>query len=336
MCIIGTHVDDLLVLYNTQGKSTRERIFSVLSSRMEVDNKGEIKYALDTHIERDREGGTLHISQQAYIQSVIQEFGMESMTGKYTPAPTVDLNEKDLPTTDEEKAMVAKLPIRSAIGKLWWAALISRPDITCALHKCAAWQNRPSQRLWQYITWIIRYLKQTVTQTITYTRRECMQDMYVAYCDASFACEAGSKSRYGFVYFVLGALVSWTSTHSTRVLTSSTEAEANAVVHTAKENTWIREFVAELGILEFRGPTIIFQDNQGTILLMKGGGKHKRSKHFTIEFDALREHVRNKEIDIRYIDTENMTADMFTKILPRNVFEKHRDRMLKGQLDTDK
>ena len=52
---------------------------------------------------------------------------------------------------------------------------------------------------------------------------------------------------------------------------------------------------------------------------------HKRSKHFTIEFDALREYVREKEIDIRYKETENMPADLFTKILPRPIFEKHRD-----------
>ncbi len=58
---------------------------------------------------------------------------------------------------------------------------------------------------------------------------------------------------------------------------------------------------------------------------MQGGGKHKRSKHFIIEFDALREYVREKEVEIVYCETENMPADMFTKMLPKRLFENHRN-----------
>ena len=241
VCIIGTHVDDLFVLFNTEGKKIRDRVFRKMNEKMEVDNKGEIKYALDTHIERDRENGTLRISQEAYIQSIIKEYRMQDAAGKETPAPTTEITEKDLPQTDEERASVGGLPIRRVIGKLWWAALVSRPDITCALHKCAAWQNKPSHKLWKHLMWLVRYLKHTSKHAITYTRRQNLDNMFVAYCDASFASETGSKSRYGFVFYVLGALVSWTSAHTTRVLTSSTEAECNAVVHTAKENTWMRD-----------------------------------------------------------------------------------------------
>jgi hypothetical protein len=154
--------------------------------------------------------------------------------------------------------------------------------------------------------------------------------MYVAFCDASFASENNSKSRYGFLYYVLGALVSWTSVHTTRVLTSSTEAECNALVHTAKENTWIREFMNQLSLCRCDEPTLIYQDNKGTIALLEKGGNHKRSKHFTIEFDALREYLREKEIEIKYMETENMPADMFTKILPKQSFEKHRNSFMKS------
>ena len=103
--------------------------------------KGEIKYALDTCIESDRERGTLRISQENYVRNVIKEFNLQDAEGKDTPAPTCDITEADAPSTEEEKDIVSKLPIRSAIGKLWWAALISRSDILCALHKCASWQN---------------------------------------------------------------------------------------------------------------------------------------------------------------------------------------------------
>ena len=189
-------------------------------------------------------------------------------------------------TAPDEVKHASELPIRSAIGKLWWAAGISRPDIVCALHKCASWQNKPSKKLWKHILWIIQYLKHTIDYAIVYDRHN-EQPEYLAYCDASFASELGSKSRYGYLYMLHGCLIAWTSVHTTRVLTSSTEAECHSIVHTAKENQWVRDFIKELRLGGSGEPTTIYQDNMGAIALMKGGGQHKRSKHFTIEFDAL-------------------------------------------------
>ena len=300
---------------------------------MEIDNKGEIKYALDTCIERDTERGTLRISQEVYINNMIKEFNIQDAKGKETPGPVDSLSEKDIPTTDDEIKQVSQLPIRNAIGKLWWAALISRPDIVCALHKCAAWQNKPSKKLWKHIMWIIKYLKHTTKYAIVYHRQNNNENMFVTYCDASFASETKSKSRIGYVYFVYGCLVSWSSTHTTRVVTSSTEAEAYALVSVCKEDTWIRECVSEILDIKYNKPTIIYQDNKGAISLTKGGGQHKRSKHFQIEFDMLREKVREKEIEIIYMETSNMIADMFTKILHKPLFQKHRGKIMEERVE---
>ena len=110
---------------------------------------------------------------------------------------------------------------------------------------------------------------------------------------------------------------------------SSTEAECHSIVHTAKENQWVRDFIRELKLDTSNEPTTIYQDNMGAIALMKGGGNHKRSKHLTIEFDALREYVRQKEIDIKYIETEKMPADMLTKSLGKFIFQIHRDSIMR-------
>ena len=338
ICIIGTHVDDIFPLYNKEGRKIRDRVFKKLEEKMEVENKGEIKYALDTCIERNVERGTLRISQENYIRNVIKEFKLEEAEGKDTPGPTCDITEADIPTTQEEKEKADLLPIRSAIGKLWWAALISRPDIICALHKCAAWQNKPSQKLWKHILWIIRYLKNTLTHAIVYKREEgSLENMYVTFCDASFASESESRSRIANIFFVLGCLVSWSSNHSTRVLTSSTEAEANSVVHTAQEGRWIKEMIEEIQIFRPQAqPLLLFQDNKGVISLLKGAGSNKRSRHFQIEFDALREYVKRGEIKIEYVETESMIADMFTKNLCKHLFEKHRDKIMEKGAEKDK
>ena len=328
VCIIGTHVDDLFPLYNEEGKKIRDRVFRKLEEKMEIDNKGEIKYALDTCIETDREKGTLRISQEVFISNMIKEFNLQESHGKETPGPVDTISETDLPVTDTDIKDVSQLPIRNAIGKLWWAALISRPDIVCALHKCASWQNKPSKKLWTNILWIMKYLKQTIKYAIVYKREQDINVEFEAFCDASFATESKSKSRIGYVYFVHGCLVAWGSVHTTRVVTSSTEAEAYALVVVCQENTWIRDFMQEISNNVQKVPTIIHQDNKGAISLTNGGGQHKRSKHFQIEFDMLREKVREKEIEIKYMETNEMIADMFTKMLHKPLFQKHRNKFM--------
>jgi hypothetical protein len=110
---------------------------------MTVENKGILSFALDTKIERDAEKGILKISQPVYIAGIVQEFNRENpLKTRDTPSSGTTITEEILPQTEEEKEKVAKLPIRNLIGKLWWLALISRPDIQMPLHQAALWQNK--------------------------------------------------------------------------------------------------------------------------------------------------------------------------------------------------
>ena len=145
----------------------------------------------------------LKISQVAYVDSVLAEFNMHSAEGRDTPIPQVEIGEEDLPKTEEEKKATQNMPIRNVIGKLWWVALQTRPDIYCALHKCALWQNKPSEKLWKYLMHILRYLRATREYGIVFRReqRESIDNFLFALCDSSFASEVRSKSRYGYFSF---------------------------------------------------------------------------------------------------------------------------------------
>ena len=93
--LIGTHVDDIFPLCNPQGEKIRTRVLNALRAKVEVEDKGEITYALDMHIERDKNKGTLFISQKNYIDSIINEFQAKETLGKETPAPIDDIKEAD-------------------------------------------------------------------------------------------------------------------------------------------------------------------------------------------------------------------------------------------------
>ena len=147
----------------------------------------------------------------------------------------------------------------------------------------------------------MRYLKHTKNFGIIFRRKTGEERDIFACVDSSFACENGSRSRFGYFFFFSGALVSWTSSLSTRILTSSTEAECHGLVQAGKENTWMREFLKEMLGLNDRIPTMIFHDNKSAISLSKGGTNHKRSGHFELEFNKFREYLLVNEIEIQYL-----------------------------------
>jgi hypothetical protein len=268
---------------------------------------------------------------------------------KETPSPVADIT---LPSTEEEKKEAVKLPVREVIGKLWWLALQSRPDIFCALHKCSLWQNNPSEKLWDHLMYILKYLNNTRHYGLVFQRlreragaakqernqeqeQQQNENFLFALCDSSFSNEEKSKSRYGYLFFCLGGLVSWTSSKSKRVVLSSTEAECHGLVEAGKESSWMRDFLSELSLFDFVPPTTIYQDNQSAIRLVSGGICHKRSKHFQIEFDWLQEAQEEKEIQVKYRPTKELAADLLTKSLPPSSFVPHREEMM-GEAEIQK
>ena len=196
--------------------------------------------------------------------------------------------------------------------------------------KSSIWQNKPSLRLWKKLLHIVRYLSSTPHLGLCYVRPEkefsSTFPLLTAQVDSSFGTEPGSKSRHGWFYFVGGGLVSWDTRHSTRVMSSSTEAECHGLVHVGKENIWERDFIKQLGFWKDIGVTEVSQDNKSAITLSTGGKCHKRSKHFGIEFDCFREYVALNELKIIFCPTEELAADMLTKTLPPSKFIAFRDR----------
>ena len=329
-CMVCTHVDDLFPLCNGPGKRLKDKIKAELEKHMTVEDKGELAWALDTRIQRDRFGGVLKISQEAYIKKLGGDYLAPSRKETATPmVPGFTIDEGDLPKSEEEKKKVSSLPVREVVGKLWWVALISRPDIIFATHYAAKWVNRPSEKLWVLLMRIVAYLDSTSHIGLCYKRGINTGEARLSgYVDASFLGE-GSKSRYGFFFQWNGCLVAWISQNTSRLVLSSTEAECNGLVQFGKENMWERELHESLNIYEIRRPTWVSHDNQSAIKLTEGiKVQNKRSKHFGLEFDWLREHVALGEMKLSYCDTDNMLADVLTKALPAGKFAMCRDLIM--------
>ena len=48
----------------------------------------------------------------------------------------------------------------------------------------------------------------------------------------------------------------------------------------------------------------------------------QRTKHIKLKYDWIKEQIEEKEVIVSYKNTKDNLADMFTKVLPRQAFEK--------------
>ena len=71
-----------------------------------------------------------------------------------------------------------------------------------------------------------------------------------------------------------------------------------------------------------------FEDNTGALETANVPKMRPRTKHINNIYHHFRSHVRNGDIKIEYIPTEEQIADMFTKSLQQNLFQKLRKKLL--------
>jgi len=89
---------------------------------------------------------------------------------------------------------------------------------------------------------------------------------------------------------------------------------------------WLRKLLQEFGFPQTT-PLKIYEDNQGCIAMSKNPVNHERTKHIDIKYHFIREKVEDKAIEVEYLQTEDMIADILTKSMPRDRHEKLCDKM---------
>lgn len=84
----------------------------------------------------------------------------------------------------------------------------------------------------------------------------------------------------------------------------------------ARQAVWLRKLLAEL-FGKSLNPTVMYCDNQSCIKLSINPVFHNRLKHIKIPYHYIRDMVDRKVIKLIYINTNEQTADIFTKPLSK-------------------
>ena len=244
-----------------------------------------------------------------------------------------------------------------AIGELIYALVTCHPDISYAVIKLSQYLTKPSRIHFEALKNIYRYLNQTMDNGIHYWRKHpCMDLQKVPFLscpqDPSYddttipTCHNHSIDKmFGVVdseytgdtlhcrsvtdiaLRLASGTIMYKSKFQESIALSSTEAKFIAAAEAGKHILYTRSILEEIGI-EQEAATILYEDNQGALLMANTQQPTKQTHHMDIKHFILQQWVENDIIHLRRITTNDNFADALTKANGRINFQQHMSYIL--------
>jgi len=223
ICFLVLYVDDILLATNDKGLLHEVKQF--ISKNFDMKDMGETFYVIGIKIHRDRFRGIWGLSQETYINKVLERFRMKDCSPSVAPIMKGDrFSLNQCPKNDIEKEQMKNIPYASAVGSLMYAQVCTRPDIAFVLEMLGRYQSNPGLDHWRAAKKVMRYLQGTKDYMLMYKRTDNLD--VIGYSDSDFAsCIDSRKSTSGYIFLMAGGAVSWRSAKQTLTATSTMEAE---------------------------------------------------------------------------------------------------------------
>jgi hypothetical protein len=124
------------------------------------------------------------------------------------------------PREDDEEILGPEIPYLSAIDALIYLANCTWPDIAFSVNLLARYSSARTQRHWNGVKHVLRYLRGTIDMGLFYSR--CSNSQLVGYADAGFLFDLHKgRSQTGYLFTCGNTVISWKSVKQTLVATSS-------------------------------------------------------------------------------------------------------------------
>jgi hypothetical protein len=309
--VVTVHIDDCTI--TTSNLTLIEEFKAGLRHHVEVTNLSELHWMLGVEIKQDRQAGTIHLSQRAYIDSILQCYNFNDLKPLSSPMDSsICLTSEQSPATVAEHVIMRDKPYCEAMGALNWAALTTHPDIAFAVATVTRFAVNPSIPHWEAIKQIYCYLASTHNLWLTYGETRHVLEGY-ANTDGSMAKDWCAIT--GYTFLIDGSAISWSSKCQEIVSLSTTESEYVAATHGMKEALWLHSLLSKV-FGPIKPPTTLYSDNQATIALTQDHRYHVHMKHIDMHYHFILWVIEQGSLCLTYCPTNNMVADTLTKALP--------------------
>ncbi|CAI7806377.1 unnamed protein product [Closterium sp. NIES-53] len=303
------YVDDLVFATADTAGLAHEK--SELQKRHTCTDLGELRSYLGLQITRDRAQRTITLTQSHMVQQVLQRFDFTYSSPQATPLST----RHSLSALPSDESVEPSGPYPELVGCLMYLMTCTRPDLAYPLSILARYvapgRHRPEHMA--AAKRVLRYLCSTSGMGLVLGGRRPV--VLTGHADASWADDqATQRSSQGYTFSLGSGSVSWRSTHSSSVLSSSCEAEIYAGAMAAQELRWLTYLLTDLGE-QPRFPPVLYVDNKAMLALCREHRLEHRTKHIALRYFLARELQQRGQLRLAYVASEANTADIFTKAL---------------------
>ncbi|CAI7892737.1 unnamed protein product, partial [Closterium sp. NIES-54] len=306
---IFVYVDDLV--FATADTEALAHVKSELQKRHTCTDLGELTSYLGLRITRDRARRTITLTQSHMVQQVLQCFGFTWSSAQATPL-AIGHSLSALPS---DESVEPSGPYLELVGCLMYMMICTRPDLAYPLGLLARYvaPGRHRKVHWDAAKRVLRYLCSTSGMGLVLGGRQSV--VLTGHSDASWVDDqATQRSSQGYTFSLGSGSVSWRSTRSSSVLSSSCEAEIYATAMAAQELRWLTYLLTDLGERP-SSPPVLYVDNKAAIALCQEHRLENRTKHIALRYFLARELQQRGQLCLRYVATRANTADIFTKAL---------------------
>jgi len=310
-------VDNLLLF--TDLDESMSKVAADMHGKFDLTNMGEPSKIVGIEITQDEDSVT--ISQTKYIEAILEREGMRNAHPVKTPC---DHKISLIPNREGGEGNRSN-SYAQLIGSLMYLTTATRPDITFAVYRLAAFTANLTKAHENATKRILQYLAGTKHYGITHRRQRTDlegENLFYGYTDAGYGNQEEYRLTSGYTFISGGGAITWGSRKQISIALSSTEAEYVALSEATREALWLKSLYEELGFIQ-RDPILILGDNNGSIAMAKNPQFHKRSKQIAICWHFVREKYQEKAIEIFDVRDPQNTADILTKALTPDVHSRH-------------
>ncbi len=118
-----------------------------------------------------------------------------------------------------------------------------------------------------------------------------------------------------------GGPISWKSKRTSIVALSTLETEIDAFIEDIREVSWIIGLFKKLKRSISR-PIVFYNDSQNVITTVYDFILYSRTKHMLLKYHYVRKQVKQRLIEVTYLDTKRISVDGLIKPLNSHLYFK--------------
>ena len=243
---------------------------------------------------------------------------------------------------------------RTTVGQLIWASL-DRPDLMYCARLHSSRLEGPTERDLRSLKHTLRYLMGTthyklfigkgladylptnhngfVTFPLGIPQNNIPLDLR-CYTDSDWAGDKTTRrSTSGWLCSLLGTPLSYANRTQQTVTLSSAEAELMALSNGMAEALRVQQLLEELQTgmctptFSYNNPNkkciTLYTDSTSATSLASKLGVNRRSRHIALRYLWIQDLRQARKVDIKRVTTHENPADIYTKLLPAPVLQKH-------------